>query len=131
MNPKSSVAKMKFVTDGGLGTKARLGLIVLQTDQTIEHEFANLFVQQDAVALYAARIPNDMKVTQATLRQTIRLDFASRPDRLSALFDAMGSVERRAARENEPATAAYTLAYCRFCYARLELGLRVAMCFLN
>ena len=33
MNPKSSVAKMKFVTDGGLGTKARLGLIVLQTDE--------------------------------------------------------------------------------------------------
>ena len=69
MNLKSSVATMKFVTDGGLGTKARLGLIVLQTDQTIEHEFANLFVQQDDVALYAARIPNDMKVTQATLCQ--------------------------------------------------------------
>jgi maleate isomerase len=69
MNPKSSVAKMKFVTDGGLGTKARLGLIVLQTDQTIEHEFANLFVQQDAVALYATRIPNDTEVTPETLRK--------------------------------------------------------------
>ena len=69
MNPKSSVAKMKFVTDGGLGTKARLGLIVLQTDQTIEYEFANLFVKQDGVALYAARIPNDKEVTPETLRE--------------------------------------------------------------
>lgn len=79
MNLKSSVAKMKFVTDGGLGTKARLGLIVLQTDQTIEHEFANLFVQQDAVALYAARIPNDTEVTPETLRKmSIDLPHAAR-----------------------------------------------------
>ncbi len=69
MNPKNSVTTMKFVTDGGLGTKARLGLIVLQTDQTIEHEFANLFVQQDDVALYAARIPNNMEVTPESLCQ--------------------------------------------------------------
>jgi maleate isomerase len=69
MNPNSSVATMKFVTDLGLGTKARLGLIVLQTDQTIEHEFAKLFVQQDDVALYAARIRNKIEVTPETLRQ--------------------------------------------------------------
>ncbi|MBV9136241.1 MAG: hypothetical protein JO357_04205, partial [Hyphomicrobiales bacterium] len=30
---------MEFETDGGIGTKAALGLLVLETDQTIEDEF--------------------------------------------------------------------------------------------
>jgi maleate isomerase len=33
---------LDFSTDDGLGQRARIGLIVLQTDQTIEHEFATL-----------------------------------------------------------------------------------------
>ena len=39
-----SVEILKFEIDHGLGARARLGLIVLQTDQTIEYDFAG---QQD------------------------------------------------------------------------------------
>lgn len=63
------VEKLEFATDDGLGARARLGLIVLQTDQTIEHEFAGIFGTQGDVALYAARIPNAMEVSPETLRQ--------------------------------------------------------------
>lgn len=63
------VETLDFHTDNGLGARARLGLIVLQTDQTIEHEFAGLFGPQDRVALYTARIPNAMEVSPETLRQ--------------------------------------------------------------
>ena len=60
---------LEFQTDGGLGVRARLGLIVLQTDQTIEHEFAQITGALEDVALYAARIPNAMDVSPETLRQ--------------------------------------------------------------
>lgn len=63
------VETLDFTTDAGLGARARLGLIVLQTDQTIEHEFAGIFRACPDVALYGARIPNAMEVTPQTLRQ--------------------------------------------------------------
>ena len=66
--PKTAIETLAFETDGGLGQTARLGLIVLQTDQTIEHEFAQIF-SMPGVALYHARIPNAMEVTPDTLRQ--------------------------------------------------------------
>ncbi len=59
---------LSFNTDAGLGQRARIGLIVLQTDQTIEHELASI-MRQDDVALYHVRIPNAMEVTPETLRQ--------------------------------------------------------------
>ena len=52
--------------DGGLGTVARMGVIVLQTDQTIEHELASL-LQLPEVATYHCRIANAMEVTPSTL----------------------------------------------------------------
>jgi len=63
-----TVRDLPFVTDAGLGQRARIGLIVLQTDQTIEHEFATV-VRQDNVALYHARIPNVMEITPSTLKR--------------------------------------------------------------
>jgi len=69
MNVTEHVETLQFVTDDGLGARARLGLIVLQTDQTIEHEFAQVFPDQGDVALYVARIPNAMEVSPDTLRQ--------------------------------------------------------------
>lgn len=69
MTANNPVEALDFATDNGLGERARLGLIVLQTDQTIEHEFAGIFGAQDGVALYTARIPNAMDVTRETLRQ--------------------------------------------------------------
>ncbi len=65
------IESLPIDTDAGLGSRARLGVIVLQTDQTIEHEFATL-LRQDGVALYHARIPNEMEVTPETLRQMER-----------------------------------------------------------
>ena len=62
------IKKLSFDSDGGFGTKARLGLIVLQTDQTVEQDFARLF-RRDDVALYHARIANAMEVSPNTLRQ--------------------------------------------------------------
>ena len=62
------IDKLAFETDDGLGAAARLGVIVLQTDQTIEHEFARLLTAKD-IALYHARIPNAMKVSSDTLGQ--------------------------------------------------------------
>jgi maleate isomerase len=60
--------KMAFETDGGIGTKAALGLLVLETDQTIEDEFRFL-LPETGVALYGARLHNDAKITPETLAQ--------------------------------------------------------------
>jgi maleate isomerase len=65
----NTIETLKFSTDDGLGARARMGLIVLQTDQTIEHEFAKILGPESSVALYAARIPNAMEVSPETLRQ--------------------------------------------------------------
>lgn len=67
--PSDHVETLDFATDDGLGDRARIGLIVLQTDQTIEHEFSELFDRNLGIALYSARIPNAMDVSPETLRQ--------------------------------------------------------------
>ena len=67
-NHTTIIDKLAFETDHGLGSAARLGMIVLQTDQTIEHEFAQLVTAKD-IALYHARIPNAMVVSPDTLGQ--------------------------------------------------------------
>jgi maleate isomerase len=64
-----TIETLEFSTDDGVGTRARMGLIVLQTDQTIEHEFAQILGADKNVALYAARIPNAMEVSPDALRQ--------------------------------------------------------------
>lgn len=48
------------------GAGACLGLIVLRTDETIEHEFRRLFADPD-LALFVSRIPMQAEVTPATL----------------------------------------------------------------
>ena len=65
------IRSLKFETDAGPGERARIGLIILQSDQTIEPEFASL-LRELGVALYHARIPNAMEVTPDTLRQMER-----------------------------------------------------------
>lgn len=52
--------------DQGIGTRASLGLVVLQTDETIEHEFAPLMAI-DGVALHHTRIPMTPEVRPDTL----------------------------------------------------------------
>ena len=84
------IHSLKFETDDGLGRAARIGLVVLRSDQTIEHEFASL-LRSEGVALYHARIPSAMEVSPETLRDMER----ELPGTLELLptqfgFDAIG-----------------------------------------
>ena len=58
--------KLTFETDKGVGSRAALGLLVLETDQTIEDEFRAIWPDL-GVALYAARLHNDVQITPETL----------------------------------------------------------------
>jgi maleate isomerase len=53
--------------DDGIAARAAIGLVVLATDQTIEHEFRRL-LDVPGVACYESRILNDSAITPATLR---------------------------------------------------------------
>src|SRR5438132_4199 len=53
--------------DGGLASRAAIGLAILATDQTLEHEFRAL-VRIPGVAFYEARLFNDNDITPETLR---------------------------------------------------------------
>lgn len=52
--------------DGGLGYRAKIGLIVLATDQTIEYECRRLLALP-GVALWESRIANSQSITPETL----------------------------------------------------------------
>jgi maleate isomerase len=56
-----------FTTDGGIAARAAIGLIVLGTDQTIEHEY-RMMLTLPGVAVYESRIWNDATITPETLR---------------------------------------------------------------
>ncbi len=53
--------------DDGIATRAAIGLLVLATDQTMEHEFRHL-IRLPGVAVYGARLFNDAEITPETLR---------------------------------------------------------------
>jgi maleate isomerase len=53
--------------DGGLAGRAAIGLVVLATDQTMEHEF-RVLLRQPGVAFYEARLFSDNDITPDTLR---------------------------------------------------------------
>lgn len=59
---------LPFKTDKGVGTRASAGLLVLETDQTIEDEFRAIW-PAEGVALYAARLHNDAQITPETLKE--------------------------------------------------------------
>lgn len=63
--------KLDFETDGGMGTRATLGVIVLETDETLEPEFARMMDQPD-VALYHSRIPMVPEIHPETLGRMAR-----------------------------------------------------------
>jgi maleate isomerase len=62
------IENLPFEMDNGIGWRAKLGLIVLATDYTIEHEWRKIFDHLDGVALYQSRILNDDLVTPETLK---------------------------------------------------------------
>lgn len=57
---------MPFVLDDGIAARARIGLIVLATDHTIEHEFRQL-MQIPGVAFFETRIENAPEINPTTL----------------------------------------------------------------
>ena len=58
--------QIPFRTDGGIAERAAIGVIVLASDHTIEHEFRQLLALP-GVAFYEARIRNDPQITPETL----------------------------------------------------------------
>ncbi len=56
---------LQFETDEGFGHRARIGLIILETDQTLEIEAR--MIDLDGVGWYHARIPMEPEVTPTTL----------------------------------------------------------------
>ena len=53
--------------DSGLGSRARIGLIVLRSDQTIEFEARQIFAHLSGTALYQSRIHNEFQINPDTL----------------------------------------------------------------
>ncbi len=58
---------LAFRTDAGIAPRARIGLVALASDQTIETEFRQT-VAQPGVGLYESRIYNANRITPETLR---------------------------------------------------------------
>jgi maleate isomerase len=61
------VEHIPFKTDAGIASRARLGLIVLATDYTIEAEWRSVMACLPGVALYQSRILNSATITPETL----------------------------------------------------------------
>ena len=57
--------QLPFVTDDGFGQRARIGIVVLENDQTVEAELSSLW--PEGVAAFATRIPMEDRVTAETL----------------------------------------------------------------
>jgi maleate isomerase len=63
--------KLPFETDQGIGTRATLGAIVLETDETLEKEFGRI-MDLEGVALHHSRIPMVPEIREDTLQQMAR-----------------------------------------------------------
>jgi len=60
---------MAFALDDGLGPRARLGLIVLATDNTMEYEWRAILGGLAGVAFYESRLYNSPNITPETLAE--------------------------------------------------------------
>ena len=60
------IEHLPFTTAKVIGARARIGLVVLASDYTIEHEFRAM-IAMEGVDLFMARIANDPRVTPETL----------------------------------------------------------------
>lgn len=57
---------LPFTTDSGYGSMARIGVVVLASDFTLDREFRQIFTMPE-VDYYTARVENSMAVTPETL----------------------------------------------------------------
>ena len=62
--------KLPFHTDAGIGTRATFGVIVLETDETLEPEFSRM-IRGEGLALYHSRIPMVAEIREDTLAQML------------------------------------------------------------
>lgn len=60
------IEHLPFTTQSVIGSRARIGLVVLSSDYTIEHEF-EMMIDMQGVDVFTARIANDPQVTPETL----------------------------------------------------------------
>ncbi|MCP4314840.1 MAG: Asp/Glu racemase [Hyphomicrobiales bacterium] len=67
-NQPAPIKRLGFSTDTGAGERARIGLLVLESDQTMESEFRTL-TALPGISVYHARLANDISVTFETLAQ--------------------------------------------------------------
>lgn len=65
------IERLAFDTDGGAGARAAIGLLVLQSDHTMEWEFRAL-TDLPGVAVYHARLANDVVITPESLARMER-----------------------------------------------------------
>ena len=61
------LSHLRFEIDSGLATRARLGLVTLATDYTVEHEFQQAITRLPGVALYVSRIEMAAETTAENL----------------------------------------------------------------
>jgi len=64
------IEHLPFTTDAGIGARARIGLVVLASDYTMEHEFRRVFNTPEfgsGIDYYEARIMNSPQITPETL----------------------------------------------------------------
>lgn len=84
--------KLDFQTDDGIGTRAKLGVIVLETDETLEPEFARI-MKLAGVVLHHSRIamvPEIRPDTLARMEQDLPTSARLLPPSPSRSFDAIG-----------------------------------------
>lgn len=82
--------KLDFDTDDGIGHRATLGVIVLETDETLEPEFARM-TAAEGIALYHSRIPMVAEIRPDTLARMERdLPASARLLPPSLDFDVIG-----------------------------------------
>lgn len=80
----------RYSLSAPIGSRATLGLIALQADETIEHDFRRLLPVDD-VALYVSRVPSGLEVTGDTLAAMSQdLPDAARLFPRSVSFDVVG-----------------------------------------
>jgi maleate isomerase len=60
---------LPFTLDKGIAHRAAIGLIVLATDHTIEHEWRLMLGNLDGVGFYESRLMNSASITPETLRE--------------------------------------------------------------
>ena len=85
------LVRLGFETDEGYGDRARLGLIVLETDQTVEAEARAVTYGLDGVTIYHSRIAMEPEVTHETLTaMKARLPEAAGLLPSAFAFDAIG-----------------------------------------